>query len=267
MNIVGLLTWVIVVTSALAYKVFKYASQKCSDLVFTHRIGKLTALSLNVGGIFTTPYKVAHICEYLKRASKEYDIICLQECFFPWIYMPIEVSLSNMYHVSMPNALSSIRINGGCMIFSKFKIYDTLFRPFKQSNSFDSWSQKGVLFCTIDTPIKPLRIGCTHLQDSVYDIEGLIRKTQLHDIKSVGYNADVIIGDFNICMKRDINLFTGWHEYLGIPAIPQHATGEDGNIYDYAFYKNDYKVKCQVRYDLGNASDHFPVAITIYQPK
>lgn len=233
------------------------------DIVFTKQTGCLGIMSWNVGGIFTDPLKILRLSTYIMRSRREYDVICLQECFFPWVYVPIRLALLGWYVEWMPGDFSPFQVGGGVCIASKYPLLNSRFTPFTYSNGFDRLSQKGMLKVDVVTKRGMLVVTGTHMQDSKYDDDGMIRRSQTMELKTYCKLSDIVIGDFNVCADRDTDLLENLETSIAPSCVPTCATVKEGNIFDYALVNEKHRISCSVRQDSGEMSDHYPVCFKL----
>ena len=154
--------------------------------------------------------------EFINKIDK-YNIICLQEVFTN-NYRQINLLLKkceekgyNYYFIKTPTFFSQYLINSGLLILSKFKIYDRGFLPFFHNKSYDSLSEKGILYIKIICNNKPIYVFNTHLQANYsYNLTTSYKKIMESQLKYIidtlnnyKYNNSIILtGDFNVDNKE-----------------------------------------------------------------
>jgi len=142
--------------------------------------GKINILSYN---IFIRPpfvsnngedYKDERLKEFLKL-SYSYDIICLQEMFGSYSnrrsdFIEQARKLGFNYHAKSPRpqVFSSLFIDAGLLILSRFPIETFEFCPFNTGLGADYYVQKGVLYVKIRIGNSTLHLYTTHTQ-ATYD--------------------------------------------------------------------------------------------------
>ena len=163
-------------------------------------------------------YKNARVEEFIK-SMKEYDIVCLQEAFGFWNnrkQMLIKLAQKQGY-VSFaespnPSIFSSYVIDGGLLIFSRYKIVKSEFHAYPYSVQADSVAMKGVLYAKVGLADNHIHVFTTHTQathGNAFDIDTYITRGDqllafrkfLDQIIAREYvEGDIVIlcGDFNV---------------------------------------------------------------------
>lgn len=146
--------------------------------------------------------------EIVKKILKnDIDIICFLEMFHHDSKKFIIENLSSLYpyHKEMPKSFLSL-LNSGIFVISKYKINNSKYIHFKDSQDSDSFASKGALYLKIN---KKHFIFC-HLQ--AWDKHEDVRKKQLEQIydwikNDLKIKTNIfIIGDFNIDYYDEKNI-------------------------------------------------------------
>lgn len=168
----------------------------------------------------------------------KYDVVCFQE-FIESCLLGIDPdghksrmrkfvqkmrSIGFEYHIQgpMPCLCDAGKLDGGCVIFSKFRFVETSLVPWKRNISWDAWAHKGIVHALIEIPAPcqglngefhaaHLHIITLHAQAEHrgwQDIKGVeayrdVRISQMRQLaefvneKSTDGNAVLVLGDFN----------------------------------------------------------------------
>jgi endonuclease/exonuclease/phosphatase family metal-dependent hydrolase len=199
----------------------------------------------------TTPQIITYNIQSLPHYSKdiariydslrEYDIICLQECFQSmWFNSSrIQRQFGENFHIARATLTKSSMkiIDSGLIILSKFPIVTTEFHPFSwyRGVASDSLAEKGWLSAVLRLPSGKLNVICTHLQASyTAKMENMsASKKQLKEIFRSNLKPKyptIIAGDFNMSPNesRDIIEHTGYNVFSGMRPTTYILYGDDG---------------------------------------
>ena len=146
--------------------------------------------------------------EYLDELDA--DIICLQESFDIKHRKLIYDSLVSKGYYATDGMdkgrlvpMAYMDTTGGLVIFSKFKITEEKFIPFKifEYSIFEYFGRKGVLEAVVETPVGLLHVINTHLHSGEYNFDKKIRLSQLNRVFKVANGKRgmpiVFTGDLN----------------------------------------------------------------------
>jgi len=201
---------------------------KCNGLMCNNTVNSFDSLSNEIHlltyNIYLLPVKTNEystfdnfrVNQFINKIDK-YNIICLQEVFTN-NYKNINLLLKkckekgyNSYFVKTPSFFSQYLVNGGLLILSKFKIHDSGFVPFFYNKSYDSLSEKGILYIKIICNNKPIYVFNTHLQANYdYNLTTSYKKVMKLQLKYIintlknykNNNSIILSGDFNIDNKE-----------------------------------------------------------------
>jgi len=220
-------------------------------------------LSFNIGGVFQDSERMLERRCFLYNEKERYDIIIFQEVFFDWSRNPLKSVLKDWYFIEMKDDPFSLYISGGVCVFSKYPIFLMGDVIFNKSYGYDFLSQKGAIAVKTSTSVKKdIIIVCTHFQDSRFDKDLVIRKSQLKQVHDLALytNARFIIGDFNIEALTMENICDS---YWNVQHTNGYTTFNGKNI-DYML-SNDVSCNCEIKivHKAATLSDHYPVNITL----
>ena len=264
----------------------------------------LTIVSFN---IWDVPYwfvknrqqRILHIAAYLQRLDAA--IICLQESFdvhhrrFIYEHLGVErYYASGGLDATRHAPLASFDTTGGLVIFSKFPLIQSHFRPFTQFTP--SWieriARKGVLEATLETPYGHMQVLNIHLHGGQHVLARSIRFKQLKSVvERMPWQRNVpaiVAGDFNehvlMAQKQWANLLQSrqlTHAFQGEhgPCMPSYRVDNplvnhwlNRSTYsrrlDYIFISVPEECALQVvqyepLYLIPPLSDHDPVVLSL----
>ncbi len=240
--------------------------------------------------------RVGLIAKYLSELDA--DIICLQESFDVDDRKLIYNFLASKGYYAT-RGLDKKRLvpftildtTGGLVIFSKFKIKEDKFTPFKifEYSIFEYFGRKGILEAVLETPAGSLYVVNSHLHSGDYNFDQKIRSSQLKRIFEIVSRRKelpaIFTGDLNqhgITDTEDAQLFleNGFihpvlvKEEIIIPSyrlenplVNRLRTKKSARL-DYIFVKNitkyNFKIDSYSPIHLKPAlSDHDPVMLLL----
>ena len=246
----------------------KFYTRIKQNIEFFPETNNLKILTYNIQRV---PYFFLRPNIDINKLLESYDILCLQEDFYPNIFDK-NLKNINVYHIGT-NKWFKIT-DSGLTIYSKVYLEFIEFINFKKLESVDKLSDKGFLV----TKYLDTYIINTHLQATYYikDLANSVAYQQLNEIfeylNKKKIKKFIILGDFNIDLdKININYNKAY------PNCPTHYSKMNsiifnssavpkknyyGFIYDGAIYDN---ISCNnvrpVIHD--NYTDHMGVSLNI----
>lgn len=226
---------------------------------------------------FSNPFKrIDNIITFLNKTDA--DIICLQEVFDKNIMSRLMVELPKYYFCHYP-IKSSIIMNSGLVICSKFPILSRGRETFKDACGEDRFSEKGLIYITVKIRNKIHTVINTHLNaDAIFSSVKYSQEIRMKQMKQVlhrmtQYRNDVILcGDFNIHLynnnvKDIIDEITTFKKYC-IKSKKMITFKEENKQLDYIFYLSNNKVPFKYSYkvfktDDTTMSDHYPIQLNL----
>ena len=246
----------------------KFYTRIKQDIEIFPEYNNLKILTYNIQRV---PYFFLRPKVDINKLLETYDILCLQEDFYPNIYDK-NLNNFNIFHIGT-NKWFKIT-DSGLTIYSKVPLEFIEFINFKKLESVDKLSDKGFLV----TKYLDTYVINTHLQATYYikDLDNSIAFSQLNEIFKYLNNKKIkkfiILGDFNIDLDKINIKYNKAH-----PNYPTHYSKMNslffnssavpkknyyGFIYDGAIYNNIScnKIKTVIH---DNFTDHLGVSLDI----
>ena len=231
---------------------------------------------LNLNG---NPFKrIEQIIDLLIK--NDADVICLQEVFDIKIRNRIAQELLKYdFHYKPSNSMFCL--SSGLMILSKYRIISKGFEAYNNYSGEDSFSEKGILFITIEINNTVYTIINTHLNaNAIFSLNRRCVRTrdkQMHQliefIKNNNRDNIILCGDFNIDLYDYQNMFNKLNNIykFNISSInfinntKLITFSKSNNQLDYIFYFYNTPKHISFNYELikSDLSDHYPIILNL----
>lgn len=211
------------------------------------------------------------------------DVICLQEVFDIKIKNRIAQELLKYdFHYKPSNSM--FYLSSGLMILSKYNIISKGFEAYNNYSGEDSFSEKGILFITIEINNTVYTIINTHLNaNAIFSLYRRCIKTRekqmdqlLKFVKNSNRDNILLCGDFNIDLYDYQTMFykiTNIYKYnissinfINITTNKKLITCSKSNKQlDYIFYFYNRPKHINFNYELikSKLSDHYPIILNL----
>ena len=200
------------------------------------------------------------------------DVICLQEVFDPIIAKKV---LKTFHNYNILETKSTLLLNSGLVIMSKYNIIDFGFEKYTNSTGEDSFSNKGILYFSCYYKNIKYYIINTHLQAiSIFSRTKTSQDVQINQFKQLltfsnTFKNVFICGDLNIVL--DTILFNRILEYHNnIITNKQHKLYYTDRLlkqqFDYILLLSQHPINVTPKYSIykTDLSDHYPIIFKLY---
>lgn len=277
-SVVGLILWLLLVNlhRVIHYNECQLILKNNSNVQLSRNArmydNVLSVMSYNVNNMPTHIFvdkkqRLGRLQTFLKSQMERVDVFVFQEVFTKTYIDGLDKFFSEQNWSVLyadPKANYLTLANSGLFVASRYEIKNAKGINFKDCDVLDCLSKKGAIRFSIEENGYKYTIVNTHLQDATFDMTGVVRKSQLKQIKNdlVENGTDAILGDLNTS-PGDI-VFKYGESLFGAVLFPNEASFPSMNkTLDGTFGSKIASVEVvDPEYD-AYVSDHLPILVYI----